>query len=52
MLELIWDCGGCRCGRKNDLLNRVEDVNKKSRVDGGAKVKGVCHGVVGVGDEA
>lgn len=43
MLEFAGDCFGYGCGREDDLLHGVENVNEESCVDGGTKVKSVCH---------
>lgn len=52
MLVLVGDRSRWRCGRENDFLNGIEDVNKESGVDWGAKIKSVCHDVVGDGSKS
>lgn len=51
MLELVGDSGGYGCGRENNLLNGIENINKQSRVGRSAKVKSVSHDVVNVMDK-
>ena len=39
MSEFTWDCRGLRDRRENNTLNRVENIQEQSRVNGGPNVK-------------